>query len=107
MGRRHKLHDELKAMNAELELGVKKILFQPPANTQLEYPAIVYTRKSTYTTNADNLNYTAHAFYQIEVIDPDPDSPIIPALLNKFKMIKHVNDFKTSNLNHDVFDLYY
>lgn len=107
MARRHELHDELKAMNAELELGVKKILFQPPPSVQLEYPAIIYTRKSTFTTNADNRNYSGHTLYQIEVIDPDPDTPIVSALLNKFQMIKHVNNFKTSNLNHDVLNLYY
>lgn len=101
MGRRHKLHEELES------LGAKKTLFQPPPSVQLEYPAIIYTIKSTYTTNADNRVYTGHRFYQIELIDPDPDTPLIDALLNKFKMIKHVNNFKTSNLNHNVFDLYY
>lgn len=107
MARRLKLHDELVAMNTELQLGVKKILFQPPPSVKLEYPAIIYKRKSTFTTNADNLNYSGHTLYQIEVIDPDPDTPIVSALLNKFKMIKHVNNFETSNLNHDVLDLYY
>lgn len=101
MDRRHKLHEEL------VSLGAKKTLFQPPPSVQLEYPAIIYTTKSTYTTNADNKVYTGHRFYQIELIDPDPDTPLIDALLNKFSMIKHVNNFKTSNLNHNVFDLYY
>lgn len=101
MDRRHNLHEEL------VSLGAKKTLFQPPPSVQLEYPAIIYTTKSTYTTNADNKVYTGHRFYQIELIDPDPDTPLIDALLNKFSMIKHVNNFKTSNLNHNVFDLYY
>ena len=101
MDRRHKLHEEL------VSLGAKKTLFQPPPSVQLEYPAIIYTIKSTYTTNADNRVYTGHRFYQIELIDPDPDTSLIDSLLNKFKMIKHVNNFKTSNLNHNVFDLYY
>lgn len=101
MDRRHNLHEEL------VSLGAKKTLFQPPPSVQLEYPAIIYTIKSTYTTNADNKVYTGHRFYQIELIDPDPDTPLIDALLNKFSMIKHVNNFKTSNLNHNVFDLYY
>lgn len=101
MDRRHRLHEEL------VSLGAKKTLFQPPPSVQLEYPAIIYTTKSTYTTNADNKVYTGHRFYQIELIDPDPDTPLIDALLNKFPMIKHVNNFKTSGLNHNVFDLYY
>lgn len=101
MDRRYDLHEEL------LTLGARKTLFQPPPSVQLEYPAIIYTRKSTYTTNADNKVYKGHRLYQIEVIDPNPDTPLIDALLNKFQMIKHVNNFKTSNLNHDVFDLYY
>lgn len=101
MTRRQKLHTELKA------LGARKTLFQPPPDVLLEYPAIIYTRKSTYTTAADNKNYTGHTYYQIEVIDPDPDSTLVAALLDKFQMIKHVNNFKTNNLNHDVFNLYY
>lgn len=101
MDRRHKLHTEL------LTLGASKTLFQPPPSVMLTYPAIIYTRKSTYTTNADNKTYTGQRLYQIEVIDPDPDSPLIDAILNKFQMIKHVNNFKANNLNHDVFDLYY
>lgn len=101
MTRRQKLHTEL------LTLGARKTLFQPPPDVLLEYPAIVYTRKSTYTQAADNKNYKATTLYQIELIDPDPDSPLVAALLNKFKMITHVNNFKASNLNHDVFNLYY
>ena len=101
MDRRHKLHEEL------LTLGASKTLFQPPPSVQLTYPAIIYTRKSTYTTYADNYAYEAPTFYQVEVIDPNPDTPLVSALLNKFQMIKHVNNFKSSNLNHDVFDLYY
>lgn len=101
MDRRYELHEEL------LTLGARKTLFQPSPSVQLEYPAIIYTRKSTYTTNADNKVYKGHRLYQIEVIDPNPDTPFVDALLNKFQMIKHVNNFKTSNLNHDVFDLYY
>ena len=101
MTRRQKLHTELKA------LGARKTLFQPPPDVLLEYPAIIYTRKSTYTMAADNKNYTGTTYYQIEVIDPDPDSTLVAALLDKFQMIKHVNNFKTNNLNHDVFNLYY
>ena len=101
MTRRQKLHTEL------LTLGAKKTLFQPPPDAHLEYPAIVYTRKSTFTLAADNKNYTGHTYYQIEVIDANPDSTLVAALLDKFQMIKHVNNFKTNNLNHDVFNLYY
>lgn len=105
MGRRHDLHDELVDLGDEF--GVKKVLFQPPPSVLMEYPAIVYTKKSTYTTNADNKSYTNTRFYQVTVIDPDPDTPLVDAILNKFQMIKHVNNFKANNLNHDVFDLYY
>lgn len=104
MSRRHDLNDKLSTLK---EFGIKKVLFQPPPNVQMEYPAIVYTTKSTYTTNADNKVYTGHRFYQVTLIDPNPDTPYIDKLLDMFQMIKHVNNFKTSNLNHDVFDLYY
>ena len=105
MDRRYDLHDELVSLGDKF--GVRKVLFQPPPTVQMEYPAIVYTRKSTYTTNADNRTYKSDRFYQIQVIDPNPDTPLIDAILNNFQMIKHVNNFKNNNLNYDMFDLYY
>lgn len=99
--RRKLLHLELVA------LGTQAVHFQPPPSVKLIYPCIVYRRKSTDSIAADNRNYKNQTLYQIEVIDPNPDTPYVSSLLNSFSMIKHVNNFKSDNLNHDVFDLYY
>lgn len=101
MDRRKQLHSEL------LTIGVQAVHFQPPPSVHLVYPCIVYTRKSTDTVSADNRSYKNMAMYQIELIDPDPDTPYIETILEKFNMIKHVNNFKANNLNHNVFNLYY
>lgn len=101
MDRRKQLHSEL------LTIGVASVHFQPPPNVHLVFPSIVYRRKSIDTISADNRSYKNQTLYQLELIDPNPDTPFVDDLLEKFSMIKHVNNFKSDNLNHDVFDLYY
>lgn len=101
MDRRKLLHDELKT------LGAASVHFQPPPSVNLVFPSIVYRRKSTDTISADNINYKKHTLYQVEIIDADPDTDLVDKMLDKFSMCKHVNNFKSDNLNHDVFDLYY
>ena len=101
MDRRKQLHLKLVA------LGTQAVHFQPPPSVKLVFPCIVYRRKSTDSIAADNRNYKNIPLYQIELIDPNPDTPYVDSLLNSFSMIKHVNSFPADNLNHYVFDLYY
>ena len=72
----------------------------------MKYPAIVYTRSNINNDFADNTVYKQTYAYQVTVIDSDPNSEIVKkvAMLPKCRFDRN---FKSNNLNHDVFTLYY
>ena len=87
-------------------LGSSNVYFQPPANVQMKYPCIVYSRDAADTKFANNNPYRYTKRYQVTVIDRDPDSGIpdkiavLPgSTFNRF--------FTADNLNHDVFTLFF
>lgn len=99
--RRVALHNLLKEVS-----GISNIYFQPPSNIKLKYPCIVYKREEIRNRHADDSVYNQHRFYQVTVIDSNPDSVIV----DKISMMvncNHVRTFMTEGLNHDVFRIYY
>lgn len=87
-------------------LGSKHVYFQPPASKNLEYPAIVYSRNSIDNNFADDSVYMQEHSYEVIVIDSDPDSEIV-SKVSKLPMCRHSRHYKSNNLNHDAFTLYY
>lgn len=90
----------------ETQLGSGYVYFQPPANVQMNYPAIVYQRDSTDSRFADNYPYLRTKRYQVTVIDRNPDS-VIPDKIAQLPLCDHVRFFIVNNLNHDVYYLYF
>lgn len=95
-------------LQAELEelLGSRNVYFQPPASVRINYPAIVYTRSDIDNTFADDSVYTQSHFYEVTVIDEDPDSKIVEAV-SKLPTCRFSRHFTSENLNHDTFIIYY
>lgn len=89
-----------------LETFCKNLYFQPPANIQMKYPAIVYKINSVDTNHANNKPYTSFVSYQLTVIDKDPDSVIFRELL-KAPMCVFNRSYTSDNLNHFIFTIYY
>lgn len=87
-------------------LGSRNVYFQPPETLKLQYPAIVYTRSDIRNTFADDEVYKQSFLYEVTVIDKDPDSAIV-GKLSKLPRIRFNRHFKSDNLNHDVFTIYY
>lgn len=87
-------------------LGSKNVYFQPPESIRMQYPAIVYSRSSIPNTFADNVVYKQDTSYEVTVIDKDPDSEIVMKV-SKLPMCRHSRHFKSDNLNHDTFVLYF
>lgn len=83
-----------------------KVYFQPPADIEMEFPAIVYQRDPADTRYADNSPYQYTKRYQITVIARDPDSPISDAVA-LLPMCTHNRFFVANNMNHDVFTLFF
>lgn len=83
-----------------------RVYFQPPANVQMEYPCIVYSRDTTETQFADNNPYRLTKRYEVKVIDRDPDT-IIPEKVAALTMCVHTTSYVADTLNHYVFTLYF
>lgn len=82
------------------------VYFQPPTNTKILYPCIVYERDVAETEFADNSPYRYTKKYLVTVIDPNPDSDI-PDKVAALPLCVHNRFFTTSKLNHDVFYLFF
>lgn len=83
-------------------LGSRNVYFQPPENIKMKYPAIVYSRSDIKNTYADDKAYKQNNTYQITIIDANPDSDIVNKI-SKLPMCRYDRNFKSENLNHDVF----
>lgn len=94
------------AFDAELRKVCPNVYFQPPQNSKMKYPCIVYKRDIIENRPSDNLVYNQHCNYEVTVIDPNPDSIIVDRLSNLIKA-RHTRNFATEGLNHDVFKIYY
>lgn len=87
-------------------LGSEYVYYQPPETVKMTYPAIVYSLANIENTHANNEVYTQSRSYEITVIDYDPDSEIVNKVsrLPKCRFNRH---FRSDNLNHYVFTIYY
>lgn len=82
------------------------VYFQPPTNISIQYPAIVYKRKTIQKIKADNKAYKVNRAYDVTVIDKNPDSPIAAKLL-ELDYCEFDRQFVTDGLNHISLILYY
>lgn len=87
-------------------LGSRNVYFQPPSSMQMKYPAIRYSRYDIENISADNAPYKQSRFYQIIVIDGDPDSEIVHKV-SQLPMCIFDRHYTSDNLNHDVFTICY
>lgn len=99
-------------MNSRLELHtvltsfVDNVYFQPPETMQLTYPAIVYTMSDIRNTFASDEVYKQSHFYELTVIDKSPTSEIVEKV-SRLPKVKFNRHFKSDNLNHYIFTIYY
>lgn len=101
MDRRLELHQILTDV-----LGSKNVYFQPPASMHLKYPCIIYQYETGDTQFADDLPYIFVRKYQIQVIDPNPDTEI-PDKITRLPRCLNDRNYTADNLNHYTFNIYY
>lgn len=84
----------------------RNVYFQPPESEKMKYPAIIYGLDDIENKFANDGVYSSKRKYTVTVIDEDPDSSIVGkvAVLPTCRFDRH---FKSDNLNHDVFSLYF
>lgn len=86
-------------------LGSRNVYYQPPASKQMQYPAIVYSRRNIESTFANNGVYTKALSYEVVLIDKNPDSPYVDMIL-QLPYCSFDRHYTADNLNHDVFTIY-
>jgi hypothetical protein len=101
MARRLELHALLVNI-----LGTNHVYFQPPPNTRMEYPCIVYNRDYAETAFANDKPYKHMLRYQVTYIDRNPDSDI-PSKLAELPMCLFDRFYAADNLNHDVYKIFF
>jgi hypothetical protein len=101
MGSRLDLQTKLETL-----LGNQNVYYQPPASVRMNYPAIVYSRSNIENRHADDDVYMQAYFYEVIVIDEDPDSEVVENI-SKLPGCRFDRHYTSDNLNHDVFTLYY
>ena len=89
-------------------LGTGNVYFQPPDDSRIEYPCLVYELDSASKFAADNGAYKWTPRYQVSYIYRNPltESAIIDVLA-AMPLSSFSRHFATSGLNHDVFTIYY
>lgn len=84
----------------------ENVYFQPPESLKMKYPAIVYSLSTIENKHADNSVYDSRRRYTVTLITSDPDSRVIGELAY-LQMCRFNRHYKSNNLNHYVFELYY
>lgn len=82
------------------------VYFQTPESYKMKYPCIRYFRNKMDTSYADNNPYNITKGYRLTVIDSRPDSSISDDVA-KLSTSAFENSFRSNNLNHDVFNIYF
>jgi hypothetical protein len=101
MGQRLELQTLLEEMAAP-----HSVYFQPPQDSGMSYPCIVYQWDDAIVDHADNVNYKYSKRYQVTVIDRNPDSEIADAV-KELPYTRFDRFFVTDGLNHTVFQMFF
>lgn len=85
---------------------VDHVYFQPPNNTKIQYPCVVYEVSGDKVERAGNRLYFHTKRYQVTVIDRDPDSEL-PDMVIELPLCEFDRFFTADNLNHHVYTLFF
>ena len=87
-------------------LGSRNVYYQPPESVKMSYPAIVYSLSEIRNTFANDSVYNQKHAYEITVVDKNPDSEIVKRV-SEMPLCRFGRHYKSENLNHYTFTLYY
>lgn len=94
-------HQELVAI-----LGTSQVYFQPPENVRMQYPCIVYSRRTGNASYADNKTYRYTQTYDVTYISKDPDDGFIEKFMMEMPTARYDRHYTSDNLHHDNFFVY-
>lgn len=88
-------------------LGSNNTYFQPPESVRMSYPCFVYEISKDSELHADDTNYIVRDGYDVTAITKDPDVTYKKELKAVFPYCEWVRSFKSDNLNHSIYKIYY
>lgn len=88
-------------------LGNDNVYFEPPASIKINYPCLIYSVDRLNVSRADNKAYLTQRAYQIISITTNPDTDILEDMINSFDHCFYERRYKSDNLIHDVFTIYF
>lgn len=94
-------------LQAKLEEFCDNVYYQKPRDDRMEYPCIKYELSKIRVKHANNKVYHHKKRYTVTYITKDPDDPLIEALLYAFPNITFDRPYKSNNLYHNVYELYF
>lgn len=100
---KEKLDDMFRSLFGEAK---PNVYYSPPDGLQIKYPCILYELSNTDVQFADNGPFITYNRYVVTVIDRDPDSKLRDEILY-FPRCSFDRAFKSDNLNHFVFTIYF
>jgi hypothetical protein len=103
-----KIEEKRQALQTILEtvLGSSNVYFQPPVNTKLTYPCIIYHRVSGQTSKADNKVWNFRTQYEVQYITQDPTVFIFEALSDAVPYCAFNRSYIADRLHHNVYTIY-
>lgn len=96
---------ELQSMLEKL-LGSRNVYFQPPETLKINYPCIIYNLATIDVDQADDMNYICRKAYSVTYVDKNPDNTMVDELI-KLPGCRFDRTYRSSNLNHYTFTLFY
>lgn len=103
-----KIEEKRCKLQAILEdiLGSSNVYFQPPINTKLSYPCIIYNRVSGQTSKADNKVWNFKTQYEVQYITPDATTFIFEALSDALPYCNFDRTYIFDRLYHNIYTIY-
>lgn len=86
-------------------LGSRNVYYQPPSSVTMNYPAIVYFRKSIDKVYANDSTYRTLTPYEVIYVRKNSESEIVDRLL-ELPYSSYDRNYTSDNLHHDVLTIY-
>lgn len=88
------------------ETSATNVYFEPPPDTQMSYPCIVFAFTGRKPVYANNSQYIERDVYEVKVIFLDPSSTISKEV-SRIPYARFDRPYKADGLYHDVYELYF
>lgn len=94
------------ALHEKLTSICQNVYYQPPESVKLVYPCIIYSLEGMLVRHANDDKYTTDIRYSVMVLDKNPDTDLFDAV-HALPKCSFDRSYRSDNINHYVFTLYF